>query len=381
MRFSKYILFLSYIILLYANCVKEFNPQSQDYENLLVVEAFLTDGNEPFEVILSRSIRIDTSVFLAESGASVWLTDETGENINLNENGTSGHYFHDGIIPQVGTEYQLHIKTVNGSEYESSKVAMRSTPEIDSVNFKFEERPTADLMGIQIYVNTHDDLNNTWYYRWEWNETWEFYTPYASDHIFENDQILPREDNINRCWKHSGSTSIEIASSKNLIKDIISEFPLHYVSTNTDRLGLKYSINIKQFSLSEESYNYWVELQKTTESLGTLFDPQPSTVFGNIYNVNNDNEVVLGYFDAAAKSEKRIFIKRSDLPRIQTANYYYHCEDSIVAPSMVKELVQQGWMLAYEIQDDFGNFMYLLSYPSCVDCRTAGTNQKPDFWQ
>lgn len=381
MKFSAYILGFSYLVLLFTNCVEEFNPPAQEYENLLVVEAFLSDSNEPFEVRLSRSIPLDTSALIPEVGAVIRLSEESGESYNLIETENSGIYSYPGNInTQIGESYQIHIQTRGGNQYESSKVIMRETPEIDSVSYTYEERSTAFLKGVQIYVNTHDPENDTWYYRWEWDDTWEYYSAYQSSHIYENGQVFLREDNIYRCWKSSTSTSIDLATTKNLSQDIISKYPLVYVSTESDRLGSRYSINVKQYALSEEAYNYWVELQKVTESLGTLFDPQPSTVYGNIHNVNDDSEVVLGYFDVSTVSEKRIFITRADMPPIRVPNYYNYCTDSIVRFNRIEDMIEGNYMLAYETQDDFGNFIYVMSWPTCIDCRIYGTNIEPDFW-
>lgn len=380
MHFSKYILLCSYALLFFSNCVSEFETPSQGYENLLVVEAFLSNDDGPFEVRLSRSFPIDTSAFIAESGAEVSISEESGERYVLSSDPNSGIYYSNTIRGETGKTYQLHIRTRTGQEYESEKVTLRETPEIDSVNFNYEERSTAGLVGIQIYVNTHDPNNNTWYYRWEWDETWEFYSATPSTHVYENGEIFVREDNIYRCWKHHESSSILIATSKNLSQDVISQFPVNYVSSQTDRLRSQYSINVRQYALSEESYNYWIELQKVTETLGTLFDPQPATVFSNIRNVNNDTEVVLGYFDASSVKEKRIFVTRADFPFIRVPNYYAMCEDSIVSRGMLEEMMQNGYMLASEEVSDFGTLVYRMSDPWCVDCRFAGTNEKPDFW-
>ena len=372
-------IFLSFSILLFANCITEFDPPSQGYDNLLVVEAFLSDGDDPFEVKLSRSMPIDTSGLIPEVGATIRLYNLDGEFYNLREE-TNGRYQHPPINPQVGESYQLFIRTRDGNNYESSSVTMRSTPKIDSVTYRYIERPEMGLKGIQTFVNTHDPNNNTWYYRWIWDETWEFRTAYQSQHVYEDGMIFLREDNIYKCWKNSESTSIKIATSKNLTEDIISQYPIWYVTTATDRLGDRYSMNLKQYALSEESYNYWLELQKVTESLGTLFDPQPATVYGNIYNVNNETEVVLGFFDASTVEEKRIFLTRADMPPTRIPDYYSYCVDSIVSRGLVGEMVLRGYMLAYETQNEFGGFEYLMSDPYCIDCTIAGTNVKPDFW-
>ncbi len=381
MKFSKSILNLFYLVLVFSNCIQEFVPPSQGYENLLVVEALLSDTDEQFEVKLSRSVPIDTVAFSPESGASISLNDDTGEEFQLQETQQPGIYFYEGTInAQVGKSYQLQIMTRNGNQYKSSMVTMRATPDIEDVRFEYEERPSAGVNGVQIFVNTRDESNSTWYYRWDWHETWQFITPYPSFHKYENGQILLRTDNINLCWKNTRSTSIEIATSRNLSKDIISDYPLRFVATNTDRLNSKYSIIVRQYALSEASYNYMKELQKITENLGTLFDPQPSIVIGNIFNVNDDKEVVLGYFDASTVKEKRIFIKPSDLPKTRFPNYYSDCMDSLVSFNNIPDMLQTGYFLASEILNDFGGFDYQMSSRRCIDCTLAGTNVKPDFW-
>jgi hypothetical protein len=60
----------------------------------------------------------------------------------------------------LDAEYRLRIITANGKEYQSDYITAKKTPAIDSLEFRQNEK------GVQIYVNTHDALNNTWYYRW-----------------------------------------------------------------------------------------------------------------------------------------------------------------------------------------------------------------------
>jgi hypothetical protein len=272
------------------------------------------------------------------------------------------------------------VQTRDGKQYESAFVTMRKTPQLDSVTYKYEERPSAGMNGMQIYVNTHDPSNNTNYYRWDWEETWVFYTPFNSVIYWDEGQILPRNERINICWKSGKSTAINIASSNNLNVDRISDHPLLYVSTASDRLQTRYSVLVKQYGLSEESYNYWKELKNVTENLGTLFDPQPSIVKGNVYNINNDEELVLGYFDATTVSEERIFIKRNELPLANIPNYYAQCIDSLVSYNQIPEMIRNQWLLVEETINDFGGTEYVMSTEYCIDCTLYGTNEEPDFW-
>jgi hypothetical protein len=362
--------------------VEEFNPSRLGYENLLVVEAFLSDGDENFTVRLSRSVPIDTTSFIPESGADILLLSADNEQYELYESDAGIYTSFSVINPRAGKDYKLQIRTSDGRQYESEFVTMRITPPIDSVTFAFEEKPSAGLKGMQVYVNSHDPSNNSWYYRWEWEEHWIFRTPFYSSIFWENGEVVQQEENINTCWLNGHSDNVYIGTTKNLSKDIVSKYPLHYVTTESDRLSNKYSLNVKQYSLSEESYNYWKELEKSTENLGTLFDPQPSTVQGNIYNINDETEVVLGYFDAASVEEKRVFISRGDLPPTSLPNVYNWCEDSTVSYNQIEEMMHYGYSLYTETVDQFGSTVYVMANSKyCVDCTLRGSNIRPDFWE
>lgn len=71
----------------------------------------------------------------------------------------------------------------------------------------------------------------------------------------------------------------------------------------------KYSIQVKQYSLNEDEYDYWEKRQRITENVGGLYDINPAALPSNLYCIENANETVLGYFGVSAVSSKRIFIR------------------------------------------------------------------------
>ena len=372
------------ILVLFGTCVYKFEPPSEGYENLLVVEALLTNGDDPFEVKLSRSIPIDEHNFIPEENAQISITDNTGSIYDLYQESPGRYLSYPGFKGETGKEYQLQIQTADGEQYISESVLLRETPPIDSVYYRYEERVIADsednIPGLQIYVTTHDADNDTWYYRWDYKETWEFRTKYNSTKIWEDGMLKEREEQIYLCWRNHESSSVLLGTSKNLNEDIIFELPLVYISNATDRLISKYSILVKQYSLSEESYNYWKDLEKINENLGTLFDPQPYVLKGNIHNINDDNDIVLGFFDASSVQEERIFITRGEFPYFAVPNYYAACLDTVVGYGLIPEMILQGFMLVGEVPPPPPG-RYLLSFKQCIDCRLSGTNVKPDFWE
>ena len=185
------------ILVLFSTCIYKFEPPSEGYENLLVVEALLTNGDDPFEVRLSKSIPIDELSHIPEEHAQISISDNTGYVYDLYEESPGRYLSYPEFKGETGKEYQLQILTAYGEQYESESVLLRETPPIDSVYYRYEERVVAgsqdNVPGLQIYVTTHDEDNDTRYYRWDFKETWEFRTKYNSTVIWEDGMLKERE--------------------------------------------------------------------------------------------------------------------------------------------------------------------------------------------
>jgi hypothetical protein len=69
-----------------------------------------------------------------------------------------------------------------------------------------------------------------------------------------------------------------------------------------------YTINVTQYALTKEAYEYWDNLKKNTEKIGSIFDPQPFADFGNIHCISDPDEPVIGFISACSTSQKRLYI-------------------------------------------------------------------------
>ncbi len=373
--------------LLLTTCVENFELPGGSYTDLLVVEGFVTNDGGSF-VKLSRTIRLDTTANNPERNAEVVITDEDGSRFVLTEDAeTPGTYRYSGsdLTPVVDRRYQLEVSTRSNETIRSLPVNMRRTPDIDSVFWKRTDLPVVGgtEAGVDIMVTTHDPSGATRYYKWSWLETWQFTSAYRSDWIYNNGEVDYRTEDIFNCWKKGHSSNIIIGSSINLAEDVISNFPLHFVSAEaSERLRIKYSILVTQSSLSEDSYGYWESMKKVNESVGTLFDPLPGQVYGNLINVRDPQKPVLGYFDCATTVEQRLFISRYDIADINPPSNTPYCSLDTIFLADIAEWDGWGYLLIDEVVNDFGDILgYRMSTPLCTDCRVKGTNIKPDFWE
>jgi hypothetical protein len=331
----------------------------------------LNAGSGPTTINLSRTFKLDRiAQVIPELLAQVKVEGSDSSSVSLTESG-SGVYNHAQLNLNLNKMYRIRIRTSGGKEYLSDFVTVKSTPDIDSVSWK------QDNDGLKLFVNTHDPSGNTRYYQWKYTETWEIQSTYYSFLKYVNGQILPRNnpsEQVFVCWKNQSSSSILLGSSARLQSDVISEAPLLTIPKASEKLGIRYSILLKQNALTREAYDFFQVMKRNTESLGTIFDAQPSEIRGNIHSVTNPGERVIGLITASQLKEKRIFISNSQLV---DWGFSMYCPNLFVddIPDSIKKYIPS--YLPYEYT---GNG-YNVSYPACVDCTLrGGLTTKPSFW-
>jgi len=370
-----------------AACIEKIDPQDFAYREVLVVEGSMTDKNEAYTVKISRSVPLNTEGYSPEFGATVSIVDEEGTAYQLQEIG-AGIYTSDPseIVGRIGQTYVLDIVTSEGKHYQSEPVTLKATPPIDSVYFEREVRLTdvADVTkdGVKILVDSHDPTGNTRYYKYEWTETYEIKVPYPSPFSYNftdpSNPIISSDVFAQFCYNSVVGSNILVVSTKQLAEDRVTALETNYVSTDDYKLRSTYSILVRQFALDEKGYKFWSELQKTSESLGTLFDPLPYELRGNIKNLDDPDEAVLGYFDASEAAEKRLFIDREELLELEFPSDGCLALIDTATFDEIPGLLSEGLLIAY-----LGPYpvTYVMMAPqTCTDCRVHGTLEKPVFW-
>jgi hypothetical protein len=382
-RTNKLLLFSLLLITLQWQCVQKYNsPYVSPPTGYLVVEGYIS-GNSPTEYTLSRTIPLPgDSTIPQETGAKVQVEGTDNSVYPLTEQ-SPGTYVGDSLALNIATQYRLRITTSDGQQYLSSYVQYKPTPPIDSVSWTYSSN------GVQIYVNTHDPANATRYYQWQYGETWEYnsaeYSQYEYDTAINN--MVPRlaANQIYTCWHSDSSTNILISSSAKLAQDIIYLQPLTLIPSNGQQLSVLYSIDVRQYALTEDGYNFLTLMQSNTESLGTIFDPTPSQLQGNIQCLTNPNEPVVGWVSAGTVQQQRIYISRRQVP------YWYYVftcpmPDSLVSPPDSAILryffYELGYIPLFPDIGPTGNVVgWYGNYQTCIDCRLqGGTTQEPSFW-
>ncbi len=357
-----------------CSCVKDFVPVTSEYNDALIIEALITDQPATSYVRLSMAYSLWKRIapkFV--KGCTITFSDDLGNVFPLIETSKYGLYMtYPDFRGVTGREYTLHVKTnkdLGFLTYESVPVMMKSVPPIDSLYYhkKTIENSLPEIEGCDIFLDTHDLEDKCNFYKWDYTETWEFHFPF--------------KDNRKICWTSVTSENILIKTTKGFSDNRIRMQPVISINNPVDRLSVKYSILVRQYSLNEDEFLYWDRLKNSTDNSGGLYDIIPSEIPNNLFCVEDSKRKILGYFSVSAVTTKRLFIEdifQGSYPGFQ----YIGClRDTIITniPDTIPGLYTSLWILEYHT-DKKPPFVICTRNNDCVFCEVRGTSIMPEFW-
>jgi hypothetical protein len=371
-----------FIGLICFGCREYYEPPAlKNNPRLLVVDGFLNSSPDStfIKLTYTRNIR-DTAPAVPALNAILIVDGDQHTLVPLYE---TGNGIYGNLLPlKTSEKYRLSITTSDGTKYQSDFIPFKQTPPIDSLSW---DQDTSD---VRFFINTHDPQNNTTYYRWQYEETWQYSTYLTSNFDYVHGALIPRppDEQIHNCWKENKAATILLASTSQLSQDIVHKFPFNTVSKSTEKLYVLYSVQISQYALTRDEFEYWTELKKNSEQLGSIFDAQPSQLNSNIHCTTNPREPVMGYLSASTAQKKRIFVGINEMTNMNYTPYYLPCQS---LKDVTTGFSAQDTARAYEYLEmprhlfTFWYFdgAYHVAQNFCIDCREhGGTNAKPDFW-
>jgi len=307
------------LLLAYIACKKPFNPHLTAVStNFLAVDGPIISGDSTF-ISLSRTTALtDTTQNKAELKAIVSVEDDQGKLYPLTETG-NGIYILGVTNFSTARQYRLDIKTTDGKIYQSDFVPMKVTPQIDSIYFNQNSDAT-----VLFYVNTHDATNNTRYYRWDYKETWEYNSYYGAtqdtlpyinyNYVSPNLTAQNPPLYVGACYTADKSNEIVVGSSAKLANDVISNQQVGGIAANSQKISVLYNMQLNQYALTVDGYNYYQNLKTNSEETGSIFDPQPSITTGNIHCITSPTDRVIGFISVSTVTTRMYPLHYSQIP-------------------------------------------------------------------
>ncbi|MGI4833025.1 MAG: DUF4249 domain-containing protein [Janthinobacterium lividum] len=354
----------------------------------LVVDGFI-NGNGRTRITLSRTENIAaTTPPPAERGATLLVVDDAGQRYALREQ-SAGFYQSDSLGLSSARQYQLRITTAGtgAAIYASDLVPLKVTPPLDNLRWQL------DGDYVRFSFDTHDATGQSRYYRWGVVETWQFNSGFNSTLVYDRqrDAIVgrPAAAAIYTCWRTERSSLIKQSSTAQLSQDALTAVPLLAIPTVAERFKVRYSVLVSQMAETAAEFAYYEVLRKNTEAVGTVNDPLPSQLTGNVHRVGNTTEPVLGFVGAHTVQQQRLFINRADLPLPNAWKFddpYRTCSpetlgiESLRGPGIDSPISPDRIPLYYAPNSGLINPILIAGSRECVDCRVRGTTVKPSFW-
>ncbi|MDF9828686.1 DUF4249 domain-containing protein [Parabacteroides sp. PF5-6] len=357
------------------SCISPYEPQGiESTEGLLVVEATLL---APYgtEVKLSRTISLNDMTYEPVSGEVKILSDD-GVAYRLTETEKGTYTLEQEFVYRENVKYALDM-ILDGKHYRSEYVEPLRTPEVDALTWKYNEK--YEQVDIMVTVSNPDV--DVAYYQWKFKENWEVRAPNFGTHRWDPDarRVITNEldtpNNRYYCWAKDSSRHFILGSSEKFISTTIKDKVINEIAYGGSRLSNLYHISVKQYELDGEAYSYFRNLQNNVETTGSIFAPQPTEMKGNINNLDNPKETVIGFFVATTEITIEMYIEANEVPEMQVRGS--DCLEVLKDFKGPQDAYDQGYgILTYGIG---APPEYMLM--RCVDCtRRGGTKKKPEWW-
>ncbi|WP_159019152.1 DUF4249 domain-containing protein [Algibacter sp. L3A6] len=392
------------------NCTEQIALSTENFEDLLVVEATITDEFKTQEIKITHTYLLESDAPIIDAGAVVQV--QTANAIyNFHHVGNGVFYSDQEFQALDGETYQLLITTSDGEKYSSNPEELASKAGIE--NLYAERMSIGEEEGIQVFVDTNNDLNGANFFRYEYEETYkivpEYYrvndavisnivwngrneTDSGEDRTYDID-FVDRPENQGSCYGANTSNEIIITNINSLSESRITRFPIKFISSTSSSLRDRYSILVKQYVQSATANTFYKILKELGGSSESVFvTNQPGFVQGNIFSQQNIENKVVGFFDVSTVTSKRIYFNYFDFDLVLPP-YYFNCEiieldyqkkGRLIPPQedersrLLELLTENNPPFKYVSRSED---VYQIVKSECGDCSTFASNIKPEFWE
>jgi len=386
MRRNKIVIVVTMLTMMLTSCIKNYEPVIESKDAVkVVVSGQVNQGDTIQRINISSTSTVSEPWYIPIEGCTVEILDDKGNTYSAVD---MRHGNYETIIPlselKEGASFKLNILMPGGVNIVSDFDQIHDCPDVDSVYYSLQDVPSSDpailrAQGLQFYLNLDGENVACRKYRFDVVETWEYHSAYPIEWFYDGriHHIDPPDFSRMVCWRTLLTKDFFTLTTDNLAQNKYTGFPLNMVDNYTSpRLEYGYSLLVRQYALSDAAFTYWEKIQINSNQQGGLYEKQPLAVKGNMHNVTNPDQEVLGFFGATTVKSKRIFVSPIDSLAII---YDQHCDVFTFLKNGLRQISPAAYP-AY-LYGDKNGYQLMMIRPECVDClKAGGTNIKPDFW-
>lgn len=327
-------LFLSVLILtgLYS-CIDPYDVDFNQENKILVVQGLLTNDIENPD-----TIKIQYSVYTNgyTRAKPAWPFDvyfyliNSKQKIELVQTGIGIFVPPPNFSIEPSEKYTLNFTLYDAEKgeqkYQSSPQQASITPPILNIHDSFnpQSRLSEDgkkfVSSNDVFIDFQDPASQKNYYLWRYihfEKLEECITCYSSIYSPYTESCIPMPGSrqpyydytcMTMCYGIMKSDKVnvfsDLASDGRLITGKrVAQIPFYFVSGCL--------VEIQQMCISPDAYTFYKNLESQTQTNGGLADTPPTAIVGNISNITNPEEKIVGYFSVVNIQKKRHWIDRA----------------------------------------------------------------------
>lgn len=289
------------VLFMASSCVKQVDLSRRNAKPILVVEGSITNDSVPYAVRLTYSGPYENGLSVPdeylEKEAEVSISDDEGKTASLAYKGNGVYETTDSnYVGQPGRSYQLAIRLKDGRKYISKPEKMKNPVPISNVTAVYSAARSFNYpTSIHVFIDTKDPAQEENYYKWNFY-SWTMRQTHGINCgfgcVMYEYCYQKFTDKEVRLFSDASSNGGEIRNR---------EVGFSYVYTYGDDF-----INIDQLSLTREAYQFWQRYEDQVARSGSILDPLPSAIKGNVYNEADPADFALGYFFASSVARRRV---------------------------------------------------------------------------
>jgi hypothetical protein len=354
-------IFIIFILTGLSACVEPYSVDFGAAQEYIVVDGVVTDMEGPQFITLSKTnpeAKNESSEFtqtiwtkglstLPLTKAKVKVIVNESQSYDLTEYEPGVYQLPLSFRGKVGESYQLQFQTEEGKSYESSGEKMLPVTPVKRAYDVFNPKGISKLSEYygdytpsnDIYLDFDDPAAERNFYRWQWT-LWEVqktcatcnqgkYYLFDAENGVDGDcfkDLTLKFNNVydytceELCWDIFYSKDITIFSdiytNGQTQKDkLVAQIPLFQSNPCM--------VSLQQNSLTPNAYRFLKLIQDQSVNSGTLADTPPAPIQGNVVNVNNKNELVIGFFTSSSVAEYRTMLWRKNINNAAVLNQLF----------------------------------------------------------
>jgi hypothetical protein len=305
------------IVVTFSSCRMPFEPDIEADQEILVVDAFLTNHTGASYVKLSTALPYNLAGNCpGVQNATVYLTDENHNLISFSETSTGYYEPHSAFAGEINVTYKLTVKMPDGDIYVSEPETIPGDLEPDSAYGGYDQvkylmidefgklvKATEDVCALYFdymgeTVTPRFRYNNSQLIEWCLSRAFIWKTVTDNNLRFTDEKYTSSSINI---YKQEVSTS---PPSTQMLVFTLTRCPdkpdsVCFTDSLITHWEYRRIVEIHQYRLNDDSYAYYKKVNAQSDAEGKLFDPVISQVKGNISCVNESSKTVLGLFEAS----------------------------------------------------------------------------------